>query len=85
MKLPKFLGGTDATAPSVESPNERPDQVFEPTGDSDCPHLVMVPRWDRVEDMGDESKAVGYRCYACGISLSLAEAEEARRHSAIAL
>lgn len=47
-------------------------------GDSNCTHLVMVPRWNRVEDIGDESKAFGYHCYACGQSLSLGEAEEAR-------
>lgn len=82
MKLPKLFGGKE---PPEQPHDERPDQVFEPVGDTNCPHLVMVPRWDRVEDMGDESKAVGYRCYACGVSLSLDEAEEARKRSAIAL
>ncbi len=81
MKLPKVFGGKE----TPEKADHRPDQVFDPVGDTNCPHLVMVPRWDRVEDMGDESKAVGYRCYACGVSLSLREAEEARRRSAIAL
>lgn len=32
-----------------------------------CPHIVLSARWDSVEDMGDDSKAVGYECI-CGNS-----------------
>ena len=74
MKFPKLFGAT-----------ETPERTEEEHDTAHCPHLVMVPRWDRVEDMGDDSKAVGYRCYACGVSMSLDEARQAREHNAIAL
>lgn len=50
-----------------------------------CPHLILVPTWSNIEDMGKEDKATGYRCYACAETLSLEEAQEARQRSAIAL
>lgn len=60
-------------------PSDRSDE-------SACPHRLMVPRWDRVEDMGDESKAVGYKCDACGTELTLEEATLAKeRLGAISL
>ena len=30
-----------------------------------CPHAVLVPRWDSVQDMGREDKATRYMCEAC--------------------
>lgn len=30
-----------------------------------CPHSVLVPRWDSVEDMGKADKATRYMCEAC--------------------
>lgn len=30
-----------------------------------CPHAVLVPRWDNVQDMGHEDKATRYMCEAC--------------------
>ena len=50
-----------------------------------CPHLMLVPTWDSPADMGNEARATGYRCYACATALTLAEAEEARRHGSSAL
>ncbi len=73
MKFPKLFGDDTQTAERTE------DET------SNCPHLVLVPRWDSVDDMGDESKASGYHCDACGVSLSLEEGRQAREHSAIAL
>ena len=40
-----------------------------------CPHTMLVPRWDAIEDMGKMDRVVGYRCDSCGRSLS---AEEGR-------
>ncbi len=48
-----------------------------------CPHRVLLPRWDDVADMGDESKISAYACDACGALLSREEA--AQRESAISL
>ncbi len=31
----------------------------------DCPHAVLVPRWDSVQDMGHEDKITRYMCEAC--------------------
>jgi len=50
-----------------------------------CPHLILLPTWTNPEDMGKDDRATGYRCYACGESLTVEEAQEARRRSAIAL
>ncbi len=56
-----------------------------PAEGSHCPHLMLVPTWDRPDDMGKEDKATGYRCYACAAPLTLAEAEEACRRGSSAL
>ena len=32
----------------------------------ECPHTILVPRWDRFEDMGDENKAIEFVCESCG-------------------
>jgi hypothetical protein len=31
----------------------------------ECPHAVLVPRWDNVQDMGREDKATRFMCEAC--------------------
>jgi hypothetical protein len=33
-------------------------------------HGQLGPRWDSMEDMGDESKATHYVCASCGESFS---------------
>jgi hypothetical protein len=43
-----------------------------------CPHAVLVPRWDSVEDMGKEDKATRFMCEACHQMFSPAEAQELR-------
>ena len=50
-----------------------------------CSHYVLVPTWANAEDMGKESLANGYRCYACGNMLSLDEAKELRGRNAYSL
>jgi hypothetical protein len=30
-----------------------------------CPHAVLVPRWENVQDMGHEDKITRYMCEAC--------------------
>ena len=50
-----------------------------------CQHRVLVPRWDQVQDMGDESKVSGYRCSTCGAPLTLEEANEAQQRNSIVL
>ena len=31
----------------------------------ECPHAVLVPRWENVQDMGHEDKISRYMCEAC--------------------
>lgn len=57
-----------------ESPQE--EAVTTPVA---CPHVVLTPRWDSAADVGHEDRAVGYKCSACGASLTLEEGTEARR------
>ena len=54
--------------------------------EGECQHLVLLPRWDSVDDMGNEEKIVGYDCNTCKASFTLKEAENLRRrHHAIKL
>jgi len=41
-----------------------------------CPHTVMLPRWDRAEDIGHPDMATEYVCEACGSIMSPEEARE---------
>jgi hypothetical protein len=41
-----------------------------------CPHSVLVPRWDSVEDMGKAEKATRYMCESCHEMFTPQEAEE---------
>ena len=45
-----------------------------PTEAPACPHKALVPRWDKLEDIGKEDLVVGYRCSGCGQSFSREEA-----------
>ena len=64
--------GTTATAPDGVPP---------------CPHTALTPRWDSVEDMGNEAKVTSYTCQGCnqaftpteGRTLLATEAERLRR------
>ena len=41
----------------------------------ECPHGVLTPRWDSVEDMGKEDRATEFVCEACHKSFTPEEAE----------
>lgn len=40
-----------------------------------CPHTVLIPKWDRLEDMGKEESIAGFRCDACGQEFTTGEGE----------
>ena len=40
----------------------------------ECPHTVLIARWNSVEDMGDESKATAFLCESCGVAFDQDEA-----------
>lgn len=57
-----------------------PAQVNQEPGPAEtCAHMVLIPRWDSVEDMGHKDKVVGYKCDACATSFTLEEAEIIQR------
>ena len=40
-----------------------------------CAHVNLSARWDDPEDFGDEEKASGYTCIACGETFTREEAQ----------
>ncbi len=66
--------GTGATAPAEDKPVEEV-----------CPHVALVPRWDRPEDMGNSELVSTYVCEACGSSFSRQEGERLMSEAAEAL
>ena len=47
-----------------------------------CPHVTLTPRWESVDDMGNDDLATGYTCEGCGEQFSPAEGHELQRHQA---
>ena len=73
VKFPKLFGRKE----------EPPQQQAAAISQTECPHVVLAPRWDSVQDIGHEDRAVGYRCIECGASLTREAAAEARRRHLI--
>lgn len=63
----KIFGGKekDATVATIEKPA--------------CPHGVMVPRWDSIDDIGHEDKATYFICESCEEKFSPDEAKALRQ------
>jgi hypothetical protein len=40
-----------------------------------CPHTVLLPRWDTIDDMGKQDRISGYTCQACGEAFTAAEGQ----------
>jgi hypothetical protein len=40
-----------------------------------CRHLNLEPLWDDAADVGDQEKAIGYTCIACGATITLVDAQ----------
>jgi hypothetical protein len=43
----------------------KPKAVEQPAVPLECPHAALVPKWDNVQDMGNEDKAASFVCDAC--------------------
>ena len=67
----------------INEPSE--NKPSDPNSTEACPHLVLMPRWDKNEDIGHDDRISAYRCDACGATLSLEEERDLRRHHAITL
>jgi len=63
----KLFGGTEKGSTAVMEPPE-PATVT-------CPHSVLLPRWDAVDDIGKEDRATHYVCEGCQQSFSPEEAQ----------
>jgi hypothetical protein len=66
MNLLKRLHRTEQPAPPAEP------------ADHKCPHSVLIPRWEDMADMGNEGRASGFRCDACGEEFTPSEAQALR-------
>ena len=64
--LSKLRGGGDSQA-AVET-YEAPA----------CPHVALLARWDSIDDMGDEDKAVSFTCEGCSEVFTPAQARALR-------
>ena len=51
-----------------------PDADAAPESRRECSHAVLMPQWDAVADMGDDSKASGFTCSSCDEKFTPAEA-----------
>jgi hypothetical protein len=47
-----------------------------------CPHTVLLPRWDSVDDIGHEDRATSFVCEACEETFSPEEARMLRQSAA---
>ena len=45
-------------------PEKKPEAIPAPESLT-CPHTILLPRWDSIEDMGQDSKATSYTCQSC--------------------
>lgn len=71
-----FLGkllGRDSSANDDAPP---PDEQVE------CPHVVLVPKWDDAADIGVEARATHFDCATCGSSFAPEVATELRATTA---
>ena len=59
------------------------ETIEPPPSEHGCPHALLAPRWDNVQDIGHEDRAVGYACTTCGQQLSLEEAATIRKQGVV--
>jgi hypothetical protein len=43
-----------------------------------CMHMALTARWDSIDDMGNEDKAIAFACSSCGAEFTPDEARELR-------
>ena len=48
----------------------------------ECPHVMLVPRWDSAADIGIEDRASAYLCDSCKRTFAPQEARELRASEA---
>ncbi len=50
--------------------------------DPACPHVALVPRWGRVEDIGKPDRVTQFTCESCGAAFPREEGERLRDQGA---
>jgi hypothetical protein len=71
----------------AELDGQRANRAAAAPAAASCPHIVLVPRWEKAADMGHEERATGYTCEVCqqvftaeaGRTLRQTEAERVRQ------
>jgi hypothetical protein len=48
----------------------------------ECPHGSLLPRWDSIDDIGHEERAVSFVCEACGEAFTPHDAWKLRESAA---
>jgi hypothetical protein len=43
-----------------------------------CPHTILIPHWDNIDDMGKEDLATSFACQSCSETFTAEEAKEVR-------
>ena len=74
------MGWLDRLRGRASSGVQKPADV--PAETPPCAHVILVPRWDSTADMGNDDKASGWRCDACGASFTPSEAQALRANEA---
>ena len=53
-------------------------ELWEERAQEECPHFALVPKWDRIEDMGQLETVARYVCEGCNATFSSEERERLR-------
>lgn len=53
------------------------EREHQPSGEpqAECPHVVLIPHWDGVDDIGKLDRVTWYGCEACSARFSREEGE----------
>jgi len=68
-----LLDGLFGKKPKVEQSRSESS-----TAVAECPHVLLSPRWDNVNDIGHEDRATGYVCNGCNTSFTTDEVARLR-------
>jgi hypothetical protein len=60
---------------AAQEAQPEPDPTASPYKNAECPHTVLAPHWDSVEDMGKSDKVISYYCQGCARTFTPEEAK----------
>ena len=59
---------------AAQEAQPEPEPATSPYQNVVCPHTVLTPRWDSIEDMGKQDRATSFYCQGCDRTFSPDEA-----------